>query len=102
MTIWIASLTNLRPTYPCSDAIGTGFEFKIRLFFNLLSQRHKNEHNQIFFVVFFFLRNMVIINCFIKVALYNFKSIKEGETGERGMAKLERLWLRIKVQILQV
>ena len=48
---------------------------------------NQNEHIQIFFVVFFFLGNMVIINCFIGVALYNFKKIKERETGEKGMTE---------------
>ena len=63
---------------------------------------NQNEHIQIFFVVFFFLGNMVILNCFIGVTLYNFKKIKERETGEKGMTKIEKLWLRIKVQILQL
>ena len=48
---------------------------------------NQNEHIQIFFVIFFFLGNMVIINCFIGMALYNFKSIKEKETGEKDMTE---------------
>ena len=60
-----------------------------------------NEHIQVFFVAFFFLGNMVIMNSFIGMTLYNFKQIKERETGEKEMTEMEKLWLRIKVQIIQ-
>ena len=63
---------------------------------------NQNEHIQVFFVAFFFLGNMVIINCFIGLALYNFKKIKERETGEKGMTEIEKHWLRIKMQIVQL
>ena len=63
---------------------------------------NQNEHIQIFFVIFFFVGKMIILNCFIGVALYNFKKIKDRETGEKDMTNLERVWLRIKVQILQL
>ena len=63
---------------------------------------NQNEQIQIFFIVFFFLGNMVIMNSFIGMTLYNFKKIKQRETGEKGMTELEKLWLRIKVQILQL
>ena len=63
---------------------------------------NQNEHIQIFFVVFFFLGKMIILNCFIGLTLYNFKKIKERETGEKGLTRLEKLWLKMKVQILQL
>ena len=63
---------------------------------------NKNEHIQIFFVFFFFLGNIIVLSSFIGITLYNFKKIKERETGEKNMRELERLWLRIKVQILQL
>ena len=63
---------------------------------------NQNEHIQIFFVIFFFLGSMVILNCFIGLTLYNFKKIKERETGEKGMTEMEKHWLRIKMQILQL
>ena len=63
---------------------------------------NQNEHIQIFFVVFFFLGKMVILNCFIGLTLYNFKKIKERETGEKDLTELDKLWLKIKIQILQL
>ena len=40
-----------------------------------------NEHIQIFFVVFFFIGNIIILNSFISLTLITFKKIKEKETG---------------------
>ena len=36
-----------------------------------------NQHIQIFFIIFFFLGNLIILNSFISISLTNFKKIKE-------------------------
>ena len=61
-----------------------------------------NEHIQIFFVFFFFLGNIIILNSFISLSLITFKKIKEKETGEKYLNDIEKMWLRLKLQIIEL
>ena len=61
-----------------------------------------NENIQIFFVVFFFFGNLIILNSFISISVINFRKLKEKETGEKFISEVERNWLRIKLQILKL
>ena len=58
-----------------------------------------NEHIQIFFVIFFFIGNMIVLNTFISLSIWNFKKLKDRVTGENFLKPHERLWLRMKSQI---
>ena len=59
-----------------------------------------NEHIQIFFVIFFFFGNLIILNSFISLSLITFKKLKEKETGEVYLNETEKMWLRLKSQIV--
>lgn len=61
-----------------------------------------NEHIQIFFVIFFFFGNIIILNSFISLSLITFKKIKEKETGEKYLNETEKIWLRLKLQIIEL
>ena len=61
-----------------------------------------NEHIQIFFVIFFFFGNIIILNSFISLTLVTFKRLKEKETGEKYLNDTEKMWLRLKLQIIEL
>ena len=44
-------------------------------------QMNANEHIKIFFVLFFFFGNLIILNSFIGLSLWNFKKLKDRTTG---------------------
>ena len=58
-----------------------------------------NEHIQIFFIIFFFLGNMIILNSFISLSLITFKKLKEEKTGEKYINETEKTWLKLKISI---
>jgi hypothetical protein len=63
---------------------------------------NSNEHVQLFFLVFFLLGNLLVLNSFVSLSLFNYKRIKERETGEWQISAHERTWLSIKLQILRL
>jgi hypothetical protein len=54
---------------------------------------------RIFFLIFMFFANIIVINIFVGVCINNFKQIKKKVTGEADLSKDEKEWLNIKNQI---
>lgn len=54
---------------------------------------------RIFFLIFMFFANIIIMNIFVGVCINNFKQIKKKVTGETDLSRQETEWLNIKSQI---
>jgi hypothetical protein len=52
--------------------------------------------------MFFFVGNLVILNIFISLSLYNFKKLKDEETGFSRISEEEKEWLAVKLQITRM
>jgi hypothetical protein len=61
-----------------------------------------NQYINIFFVVFFFFANLIMLNVFIGLSVSIFKVLKEKTTGESKLSKKERMWLSVKEQIYRL
>lgn len=61
-----------------------------------------SEYNQLFFSMFFFVGNLIILNIFISLSLYNFKKLKDEETGFSRISEEEKGWLAVKLQIIRI
>lgn len=42
---------------------------------------NSNKFISIFFVIFFFLASLILLNVFVGLSIYNFKTLKEKDTG---------------------
>jgi hypothetical protein len=63
---------------------------------------NSNQYINIFFVVFFFFGNLIMLNVFIGLSVSIFKVLKEKTTGESKLSKKERMWLSVKEQIYRL
>ena len=61
-----------------------------------------NQYINIFFVIFFFFGNLIMLNVFIGLSVTNFKWLKEKTTGENRLTKKEKMWLSVKEQIYRL
>ena len=64
--------------------------------------RNNNKYINIFFVLFFFFSNLILLNVFLGVAISNFKNLKEIATGEAQLTTKQKMWLSIKTQIYRL
>jgi len=55
-----------------------------------------------FFSVFFFFGNMIMLNVFIGLSVYNFQKIKSQVTGLSKLSKDNRVWFSIKNTIYRL
>ena len=66
---------------------------------DLQPQSSNSSFLRIFFLIFIFFANIIVINIFVGVCINNFKQIKKKVTGEANLSKDEKEWLNIKNQI---
>ena len=62
----------------------------------------KNIWIEYFFSVFFFLGNLIMLNVFIGLSVYNFQKIKSQVTGLSRLSKNDKMWFSIKNTIYRL
>lgn len=65
-------------------------------------QYGKNIWIEYFFSIFFFIGNLIMLNVFIGLSVYNFQKIKSQVTGLSRLSKNDKMWFSIKNTIYRL